>query len=85
MIAFATELALHALWSPGALRTPASFVHVAIAATAFAGAAVLAALGLFQIAAWRFAARQGHQLAGLSVHNPYRAARRTCHGGHGPV
>ncbi len=56
VVAFATELALHALWSPGALRTPANLVHVAIAATAFAGAAVLAALGLFQIAAWRFAA-----------------------------
>jgi hypothetical protein len=56
VVAFATELALRALWSPGALRTPANFVHVAIAATAFAGAAVLAALGLFQIAAWRFAA-----------------------------
>ncbi len=56
VIAFATELALHALWSDAALRTPANLVHVAIAATAFAGAAVLAALGLFQIAAWRFAA-----------------------------
>jgi hypothetical protein len=56
VIAFATELALRALWSPGALRTPANLVHVGIAATAFAGAAVLAALGLFQIAAWRFAA-----------------------------
>ena len=56
VVAFATELALRALWSPGALRTPANLVHVGIAATAFAGAAVLAALGLFQIAAWRFAA-----------------------------
>ena len=56
IIAFAVELALRALWSPGALRTPANIVHVSIAATAFAGAAVLAALGLFQIAAWRFAA-----------------------------
>lgn len=54
--AFATELALRALWSPGALRTPTNIIHVGIAATAFAGAAVLAALGLFQIAAWRFAA-----------------------------
>jgi hypothetical protein len=56
VIAFAVELALRALWSPGALRTTANIVHVSIAATAFAGAAVLAALGLFQIAAWRFAA-----------------------------
>jgi len=52
----ALELALRALWSPGALRTPANIVHVSIAATAFAGAAILAALGLFQIAASRFAA-----------------------------
>ena len=56
VVAFATELALRALWSPGALRTPANLVQVGIAATAFAGAAILAALGLFQIAAWRFAA-----------------------------
>jgi hypothetical protein len=54
--AFATELALRALWSPGTLRTTGNIVHVGIAATAFAGAAILAALGLFQIAAWRFAA-----------------------------
>ena len=56
IVAFAAELALRALWSAGALRTPADLVHVIIAATAFVGAAVLASLGLFQIAAWRFAA-----------------------------
>ena len=56
VIAFAAELAIRALWSPGALQTPANIVDVSIAATAFAGAAILAALGLFQIAASRFAA-----------------------------
>ncbi len=56
VIAFAAELAIRALWSPGALQTPANIVHVSIAATAFVGAAILAALGLFQIAASRFAA-----------------------------
>ncbi len=56
VLAFAAELALRALWAPGALRTTTNVIHVSIAAAAFAGAAVLAALGLFQIAAWRFAA-----------------------------
>ena len=56
VLALATELALRALWSPGALRTPANIIHISIAAIAFAGAAILAALGLFQIAASRFAA-----------------------------
>lgn len=56
VIAFAAELAIRALWSPGALQTPANIVDVSIAATAFAGAAILTALGLFQIAASRFAA-----------------------------
>jgi hypothetical protein len=56
VLALATELGLRALWAPGALRTPTNIIHVSIAATAFVGAAVLAALGLFQIAAWRFAA-----------------------------
>ena len=56
VIAFAAELAIRALWSPGALQTPANIVDVSIAATAFVGAAILTALGLFQIAASRFAA-----------------------------
>ena len=56
VLAFAAELGLRALWAPGALRTPINILHISVAATAFAGAAALAAFGLFQIAAWRFAA-----------------------------
>ena len=52
----AIELALRALFSPDAERTPATITDVVSGALAFAGASTLAALGLFQILAWRFAA-----------------------------
>lgn len=56
VIAFAIELALRALFSPDGARTTATIPEVVSAALAFAGASRLAALGLFQILAWRFAA-----------------------------
>jgi hypothetical protein len=56
VIAFAIELALRALFSPDAQRTVATIADVLGGALAFAGASTLAALGLFQILAWRFAA-----------------------------
>lgn len=54
--ALAIELSLRALWSPGATRSIESITEVATAAIAFAGAVALAAIGLFQIFAWRFGA-----------------------------
>jgi hypothetical protein len=56
VIAFAIELALRALFAPGGERTAATIPEVVTAALAFAGVSRLAALGLFQILAWRFAA-----------------------------
>jgi hypothetical protein len=56
VIAFAIELALRALFAPEGARTTATIPEVVSAALAFAGASRLAALGLFQILAWRFAA-----------------------------
>lgn len=56
VIAFAIELALRALFAPDGERTSATIPEVVSVALAFAGASRLAALGLFQILAWRFAA-----------------------------
>jgi hypothetical protein len=56
VVAFAVELAVHALLLPDGARTTATIPEVVSAALAFAVACTLAALGLFQILAWRFAA-----------------------------
>jgi len=56
VIVFALELSLHALFGPHAPQSLAGIIDVLAAASAFGGASVLAGLGLFQIAAWRFAA-----------------------------
>jgi hypothetical protein len=56
VIAFAVELGLRALFLPSGERTSATVPEVISAALAFAGASRLAALGLFQILAWYFAA-----------------------------
>ncbi|MFO0762483.1 MAG: hypothetical protein U0359_38950 [Byssovorax sp.] len=55
-LAFAVELVTSALGAPRARTDVGGVVQVVIPALAFVGSSVLAALGLFQIAAWRFAA-----------------------------
>jgi hypothetical protein len=55
-LAFAVELASGALGAPGARHDFDTVLQVLIASLAFVGSSVLAALGFFQIVAWRFAA-----------------------------
>ncbi len=56
VVVFAVEMMLHALFGRHAPRTAFGILDVVMAASAFGGASMLAGLGLFQIAAWRFAA-----------------------------
>ena len=70
LTAFAIELSLRALWSPGATRSIPSVVEVATAGIAFGGASALASIGVFQILAWRFAADARR----IDLHSPAVAA-----------
>ena len=66
MIAFAVELALRALFAEAAERSVAMIADVVSGALAFSGASTLAALGLFQILAWRF----GPDARRINLHSP---------------
>lgn len=72
VIAFAIELALRALFAPDADRTPGTIIDVVSGALAFSGASTLAALGLFQILAWRFAADARR----IDLHSPRSEPKR---------
>ncbi len=65
-LTFAVELVVAALGAPGARLDAASVIQVIIPALAFVGSAVLSALGLFQIVAWRFAADARR----INLHSP---------------
>jgi hypothetical protein len=56
IIALSAELCLHALSAPDALGSWTAIAAIAVSTAAFAGTSTMAALGLFQILAWRFCA-----------------------------
>jgi hypothetical protein len=56
ILVFTAELTLRAMAARGALASIDGIGEVVASAVAFAGASAIASLGLFQIAAWRFAA-----------------------------
>jgi hypothetical protein len=63
---FALDLLFEALGAPGVRLTPSRVIEVITAAMGFGGSAALAAVGIFQIVAWRFAADARR----IDIHSP---------------